>query len=432
MNKKKLKDKKVGGKIIIRPQDFVSKPFISCPKCKKDNQFGVLMINRNSYVRRCNNCMYSESYELPSLEKKVVYLDQMAISNMMKAINSSSSVRGDLGKWKLLFEKLDRLVKLQLIVCPYSPIHEEESVVTTVYKDLRQMYQHLSNGVYFYSSDVVIRFQLYIAFMKWLRKDVEDITVGDIVHGDINEWQNRIRVSVNLKKDENKGYVKDVERHRDILSWGFVHLFKYWKKEKGERFKTWFQREINSFGEAYWEAYCRLALSDDATELMNYTTSQQSILIAKLTNILRKEGLDHEKEIFIKLENFFRSEQVKEIPYVQLFSMLDAALANQTANGGRTQPPNQGTHNDLTMIATYTPYCDALFIDNAFREAIKQGEKHLGLDIYNKFYSQSNFKEFLDYLDKIESEAPKDHILKVKEVYGEEWINAFVTMYNKK
>ena len=397
MDKKKSKDNTGESKMIIRPQDFVSKPFISCPKCKRENQFGVLMINRNSYVRRCNNCMYSESYELPTLKKKVIYLDQMAISNMMNAINSSSSVKGDLAKWKLLFEKLDRLVKLQLIICPYSPIHEEESVVTTVYEDLRRMYQHLSNGVSFYNTEVVIRFQLYVAFMKWLNKKVEDITVADIVHGDINEWQNRFRVSVNLKKDKNKDYVQEVTRHRDILSWGLVHLFSYWKKEKGEKFETWFQRERDSFGEAYWEAYCRLALSDDATELMNYTTSQQSILIAELSDILRKDGLDDEKEILIKLQHFFRSEEVKDIPYVQLFSMLDASLANQTANGGRTQPPNQGTHNDLTMIATYTPYCDALFIDNAFRETIKQGEKHLGLDIYNKFYAQSNVKEFLEY-----------------------------------
>src|SRR5690606_11951664 len=121
--------------------------------------YGVLMINRRSYVRRCNKCMHSESYKLPDIEKKVIYLDQMAISNMMNSIRPSTDPKIQAkinSNWRTMFEKLDRLVKLQLIICPHSSVHEDESIVTPVFKDLKQMYEHLGNGTEFYDIGTIV------------------------------------------------------------------------------------------------------------------------------------------------------------------------------------------------------------------------------------------------------------------------------------
>ena len=52
----------------ITPDMFVSKPDLKCPKCKA-KAYGVIMINRKNYVRRCNKCVHSESYKLPKIEK---------------------------------------------------------------------------------------------------------------------------------------------------------------------------------------------------------------------------------------------------------------------------------------------------------------------------------------------------------------------------
>ncbi len=416
--------------ITITPDMFVNPPFIECPQCNK-LEYGVLMVNKDNYCRRCNNCMHSGNYPLPSLQKKVIYLDQLVISNMMNSIRPKSVKKDSLSKWKLLFEKLDRLVKLQLIICPYSPVHEEESVVTSVFNDLKKMYSHLSNGTSFYSSDEILRFQLHVAFMKWLGQKVEEINVNDITHGDLYGWQNRIRISVNLNLNNEKDYVREVKNYKNLLHWGLNNIFEVWKKNPDKDFKFWFKHERNSFGKTYWDSYLQLVMKDETSSLLSIF-NQQLITIIHMSDVLRSKGIKDEKEIIYKLTDFFESEFVKDTPYVKLFSMLDATMANQAAKGGKKHPPDQGTHNDLTVISTYTPYCDALFIDNPFRETVKQSEKHLKLGIYEKFYSQNNFDGFLKYLDQIESEAPKDILKKVCEVYGEDWGKPYTTMYKKK
>jgi hypothetical protein len=39
-------------RITIDPREFISGPFRKCPKCGAE-QFGVLMVSGNLYVRRC-------------------------------------------------------------------------------------------------------------------------------------------------------------------------------------------------------------------------------------------------------------------------------------------------------------------------------------------------------------------------------------------
>ena len=415
----------------ITPDMFVSKPFIKCPKCG-ENFYGVLMINRRRYVRRCNKCMHSESYKLPDIEKKVIYLDQMAISNMMNSIRSIDPekqfrIRPE---WKTMFEKLDRLVKLQLIICPYSQVHEHESIVTPVFKDLKRMYEHLGNGVEFYDIDTIIGYQLYEAFTKWLGVKVEPITIHNVVHGNLNEWQDRIRVSIEFGNDRTD-YVQELKRTRDVSSVELTKVFKRWKTETQKNFMDWFNEEKSAYGPAYFRSYVESVLNTSRMNMFNFILSEKSALMLHLNSVLRQNGITDETDMLNKLAEFFHSDLVKEIPFLTNYSMLAATLANQAAHGGRKQPPNIGTSNDLSFISAFTPYCDALFIDNAFKENVKQGDKNLKLGISDKFYSANDFNGFFEYLDNIEASASKRHLHKVKEVYGEDWGQPYITMYDE-
>ena len=82
------------GKFTFDPRIFINPLYIECPNCK-NNTFGILSIQEDRYFRRCKNCLYPRADEksictpLPNLKKKIIYIDQMAISNMMKALNPS-------------------------------------------------------------------------------------------------------------------------------------------------------------------------------------------------------------------------------------------------------------------------------------------------------------------------------------------------------
>jgi len=411
---------------------FISPPYKRCPFCGVKS-FGICGINSDSYWRRCYRCGKNGNViKLPGLKKKIIYLDQMAISNMMNSIRLATDKKIKskiIPEWKIMFEKLDRLVKLQLIICPHSLIHEDESIVTPVFKDLRQMYEHLANGSAFYDIETIIRYQLYVAFMKWLKKDFEEIQVYDIVQGDLDGWQDRIRISINSNRSI-ADYVEELEKIRNVTSSNLVAVFNRWKTEKTKNFMNWFDEERSAYGPTYWRIYLRSVLANDSASAVNFVLSERSVLIFQLEDILRRSGIATEEEIILKLTDFFRSDNVKEIPYLTIYSMLSAVIANQSAHGGRTKPPNQGTSNDLSFISAFVPYCDALFIDNAFRENIKQGDKFLKLGISNKFYSVNNIKAFFKYLDGIEVNASKAHMDKVKEVYGNNWGQPYLSMYN--
>jgi hypothetical protein len=114
---------------VFDPRVFIRPPYITCPNCGAEVQFGVLMIGWG-YTRRCRECWFTERYDLPEIRKRVIYLDQMAISDMMKALNPACPAYERVDPfWRELFEKLDVLKKLQVIVCPDSATHRAESAV---------------------------------------------------------------------------------------------------------------------------------------------------------------------------------------------------------------------------------------------------------------------------------------------------------------
>jgi hypothetical protein len=71
------------------PRDFISAPYRTCPKCGHET-FGILLIRDNRYTRRCRDCWHSSEYRLPELRRKIIYLDQFVISNLIKLVTPSA------------------------------------------------------------------------------------------------------------------------------------------------------------------------------------------------------------------------------------------------------------------------------------------------------------------------------------------------------
>src|SRR5204863_2824057 len=119
-------------------KEFVHPPFLLCPDCGEQT-FGVLMVCDRHYVRRCISCWFDDSFPLPPVHKRIIYLDQFVISNMMKELNPEDGRAR--GYYHALFCALDRLSSLQLIVCPDSPLHDHESLVDPRYQKIRAVFR---------------------------------------------------------------------------------------------------------------------------------------------------------------------------------------------------------------------------------------------------------------------------------------------------
>ena len=231
---------------VFDPRLLITGPFHPCPRCE-EVQLGTLSVSDNVHARRCRNCFHDEEERLPPLAKKLVYLDQMVVSDIAKKLDPVWREKkphvGDF--WLEAFDRIDRLVKLQLIVCPYSPIHEEESLFAHGYESvLRRLYKHMASGVGLRFPHEVLMLQMAEAFDAWFADRDPDwtrITRDDVVRGRLDRWSDRLLITANVGPSSGQ-----IERRRDSLDRGyeaFQQLWNRWASEGQLSFEDLFQRE---------------------------------------------------------------------------------------------------------------------------------------------------------------------------------------------
>jgi len=405
---------------------FEFKPWWDCPSCGAAKSFGVLFVGRDCYVRRCSKCRHSVRFELPELRKRVFYLDQCAISLMAKAL-----LRGQDDDWLRLFEKLDVLVRAQLVICPESDVHLIESVVSKLHVSLKRLYAHFAGGVALFPTHSIKCYQFRTAFEKHLggqQGDPFEFDPGCIVmSGHIHGWLEHFTFLPNLQLTQD-----DLERiriDRDRVSMALTAVFHRWQQEK-QTFERYFVEEANSHGPALLRA-CALHIqrlqkgcADDSldTRMLLYPHPAWD-LFSELLRCMPEEFGDDAKR-FSTVVEFLMSDQMREIPYVRISSAIYAALAKQ-ANHGQKREPTRGLRNDIDAISAYLPYLDAVFVDNEMRNILESGDVRRILHYPARVFSGSNLSEALDFLDATLRAAPPTHLAKVEEVYGEGWNTPF-------
>lgn len=426
-------------RMVFDPKMFIFPPYSKCPKCDKADSFGVLLIARNTYARRCRECLHTISNKLPRLNKKIIYLDQFVISEMMKAINKKmNKAKSTDNFWLGLFEKIDKLIKLQLIICPSSSFHQDESAPYQ-FQAHKRMYEHLSNGSSFHDPGTIRRYQIAEYFRSYIGKGGAPnsrIDRKQIIHGDYNAWQERIRLSVNFDISDKE--ITEMRNRKERISEMISKTFERWKEEKEKKFEDRFIGEGMAFGKEIIERYFRnlskyyyvsigrLAVS--AEEWLEIVRNESNEIIVDLQRYLP----DKEDQAKRKIFEFLSSEKMLDVPSIRISSLLWAALSDQAAHGGRKKLPSAGIINDISMVASILPYCDAIFVDREMYGLLnhpkvkKDNQARYGTLVY----SAANKTDFVEYLDAIERSSSKDHLEKVEEVYGSDWPRPFVSMFD--
>lgn len=417
------------------PSIFIRPPYVKCPKCGRDS-FGILTIYSHHYCRRCRECFYpkgdepSVSYPLPELNKKIIYLDQFAISNIMKVYNPSTKAfkKGRLDVfWHTAADKLSRLGRLQLIVCPESDIHLSESIVSPYFDALKRMYEKLGHGVRFQDLETIKSRQILKNAQNWLmgNKQSEIIERSDAVSGEVNAWQERFSISVDMSYDPE--WIDDLRRVRGRINKELSVVAKRWQSESDKTFDYWFDIEIRAFSEAclitylkYFQELEEVQIGRSTITLKHAFPPSSVRLIYVLHKVFKKNGVQ-ESDLWPKTIEYFASSSLMNVPFNKIAAMLYATLARKFASG-RKKPPNQGTGNDIEMISVLLPYCDAMFIDKECHNYLEERPLSETLSYGTKIFSLINKKAFLEYLKEIEVNTPNEHFRKIEEVYGRKWL----------
>ncbi len=420
------------------PRDFISPPYRTCPKCGKET-FGVLTISGNSYSRRCRDCWHTVNrFPLPKLNKKIIYLDQYVVSNLMKLDNPVLQRNDSLKTnpfWQELRDLLMELRRLQLIVCPDSASHVSESRISPFNAELKKTYENLSSGITFQPFDSISSLQIGELARAWSegREPVFNFKARDVLHKDPNEWSERYYITF----QDNPFIVPgEVKAARAYMHAHIARLFRdLWSKET-RTFRYWYDLERKGYQGHLGAAVVksrrerlesmlsyRPGVEPSLEELGKVLPSAAEALLAALQHIMRfpRDGSERTPDEIDRLEkSFVQANRIAEAPFVKLQSMMYAAIAMRDATGQK-EPPNEGMTTDIETVAYLLSYCDAMLMDNDCRALLLNIPTALRPAEVARVYSLNSRTEFLDYLRSIRASITPEHLDALRDVYGEEY-----------
>ncbi len=423
--------------IQFDPRVFILPPYEQCPSCGAAS-FGILSVAGQRYTRRCKDCWHTVDVALPAIRKKVVYVDQFAISNMMKVLNPR--VKGhERAKqdpfWLELFGALDALGRAQLVVCPNSEDHSTESMYSPFYAALKSMYDYLAWGVSFHDSQFIHRSQLAVAVKAWLRGEAPVLKFDpqDVLHGHLDHWGDRLLVTV---RGEYPDYVDDLRAAREQVTSGIAEAFAHWQASRGAGFREFFDDEWKGYGnrlllvyKEWVEKSINVALGVEPVSMDALLPAPAATTFNILARIVEENGTAVEKAR-PKLVEFFRSDTLSKAPFLRISASMFAVLAMK-AVAGQKEPPNRGTAADVNVVASLLPYCDAMFIDNPSASLLTDIPREHRLPYQCRVFSRRSGDEFLAFLRGIRDTMTNDHRDLVRMLYGRSWDAPNLRLFEK-
>lgn len=353
------------------------------------------------------------------------------ISNMVKALaKEDPEQEGDF--YLEAFKKIDRLSKLQLIICPDSQFHAEESLFSKYPKEHKRVYELLSHGVSYWDQWTILRFEIMEHLKNWMAgkptKETSFVT-QQFVHGKVNVWQPRLLISVNSSwLENNKANIKVA---KDTAFDHMRNVYKRWESEKGKNFDYWYSEELSGWRVTITGAYSDY-LKKAAAVFSGIDPNCLNILPTPLAQIFQEvlkeisKSFPDENERDIKLAEFLSATSLENVPFIRIYCSILATIAHRLSVGNmKAEKIKSSFFTDVFISATILPFCDVIFLEKQIAGFMKEKPLNVVLGKMPKIYSLSSKDEFLAHLDEIEAQASEEHIRAVKEIYGEDWGKPF-------
>jgi hypothetical protein len=239
--------------------------------------------------------------------------------------------------------------------------------------------------------------------------------------GDIDAWTARIRIGLNYVLP---GLAQELTQLRDAKTKHLHGVCLQWQQAPDFSFKEVFQNEVAELGRSILRQYARyLAKFGKVTSgeipVSEIAFPPQEVDLAR--DLLREAAKTHSdiQGRFDAVNAFFDSKDFRRLSYVKIWGLFWATLARSVRAGMKPENfPTGSIYNDLDVIAAYSPFCDAMFVDLEMENLSRQGDLGRCLASGAKIFSLRSKEAFLNYVKGLENEASREHLNLVKEVYG--------------
>lgn len=403
---------------------FERPPFKKCPWCGEEQGLGILGVSDNSYTRRCKCCGAKASYFLPGVDKKVLYLDQCAISEIFKVKEGKRRPGAPHEEfWVEANNLLARAIRLQQIICPASDIHRDETMVYRDGKELALAHEMMGGETSFTDTITIEHQQIYRhldAYMKGAEPPCLDCNVDEILHGSRNAWLPDLHITVDI---DWGGFVEDTRLAREKSAEAFAPLFDEWARDKPS-FQAALNNELGALARSYAGAYLHFmgmaaagGASGNVHEFVNGALAPAVILIHELNRQFVKHGTAAESALreTVKFLNWPKN---RSLPHHWISAHLFAAIADRLARGQKRRP-SRGMMNDIKAISLYGPYVDAMFLDNECASLLEEKALKRGVKLKARIFCLRRSADFIAYLQDLVDSTPREIVDAARELYGE-------------
>jgi hypothetical protein len=401
----------VSNKNVVSPSKFPlmfeTHPFLDCPTCGAASAFGVLHIGGNRLNQRCQKCRFTKHTALPLLDKKVIYLDQFAVSNIYKVRSGEILKPPHVHEFWVEFEKRIMRAKMsQAAIFPPSSIHRDETIVSPFPSELWLEHEMFGGNASLIDCDTLnVRQEMEFAkaFINGQPAPCLEFDVDTALHGDRNSWLPHLHITAN---SDFSSFADGLRESRDRLHTAMLPLFERWQTEK-PTFEQVLKEELAAFGKARIQA--------SILALQKFFDAKDRNDIEAIVNISLSSGIWHFMEINRtfdrcgisindcprKIFEFWSWSELEKLPSHKISAHIFAVIAARLA-AGQKKIPTQGLNNDIRAISTFAPYVDAMFIDIECENLLNDGRLKKAVDYRALIFSKASSQHFFDYLESLE------------------------------
>jgi len=393
---------------------LVTRVLGDCPGCKGKDCYGNVSIHSDRVLRGCGRCRYASMVFLPEIHKKVIYLDQFFFSH---------AFRGGDQRFLTAVERVKRMAHLQLLVAPYSSVHEDETHQWRGHKDknheqLMEFIKATARGTEFEKVYNVERTQVLKAWGAFLKGQSTEYVFEerDAIEGTLNEWDDYFRIDVGA-------YMHDVELKRALKTQAvqeLVKVFDEWQASK-QTFEQDFALEIRDAGRNYMNTYLTMV---NRISQGDFNAVIDSPIVATVVEHML-HWLPEEQPLVDRMRRcmeFFASEHFAHVPNLWLEARMFATLKSMVkrgayANREEARKRLSGVFEDFKHIALYAPYCDAFVMDTPMADLVRQPTVGLEQRYGVKVFSLNNWDDLLAWLDGLQADMSDEHKAGVAAAY---------------
>lgn len=368
-----------------------------CPSCKGKNSFGNVSIHQDHVQQGCKLCSYEPVSFLPKIQKKVLYLDQAFFSLAFKGRDS---------RFLTAIEKVKHMAHLQLIVAPYSSVHEDETHLWHGHKELMEFIKETARGAKFKKAHNVKRTQILKAWESFLKGQPTEYVFekSDAIEDSLDAWDDYIRIDVN--SDMRDIQCKRTRKTRAVQE--LIDAFSKWQTSKQT-----FEQDV------------ALEIRDAGKAMVNQISSANFNIFIDSPIVDMLYWLPEDQPLVDRMQRcmeFLASEHFANIPNLWIEARMFATLKGMVkqgayANRNKAHERLSGVFEDFEQIALYAPYCDAFFMDRSMAELVRKPTVGLKQRYGIEVFSVTNWDHLIAWLNGLQTSMNNEHKAGVEDAY---------------